>query len=834
MAMYKRPRWVVCGAAASALVVALSPMNATALQEQAGELAGTSVEDVTTGESDAVSAAAISDISATGVSGGSDTEGSDEVEDAASDIADGIYDGESQASESNTLADAALSAKPEVTATLSGSSCQLSWKAVPGAARYAVAKRTDTGWYTYTYDLKATTFDLDSLDSGVTYEFLVQAYVDGQWTSFTDADVVEVTYVREPDPSRPKVKAEPEADSCELTWDAVPDATRYAVACRNGGGWHTFTYDCTDAHYTVEGLVPGQTYEFLVQACVNGAWSSFDDQDVVKVTTVAVPTRPQVTATLSGNSCDLSWDAIPGATRYAVAKRVGSGWSTYSYNVTSTSFHLDGLELGKPYDFLVQAYVGGSWSDFDDADVVRVTYVDPTSPANVQAVVTGDGEVTLSWNSVPNASRYAIAERIGSGWKTLTYDCDSTSYVVSDLVNGREHRFLIQAYVNGSWSPCSDSLCVSVTPQGTTKPRVTATPAGDGNLTLSWGKVPGATRYAVALRCGSTYKTYTYNETGTSFSVSGLEAGRPYYFLVQAYADGRWTDFSSDDLVAGVATGSASYISKPIYTVEYKSGAIYVNWDSVPNAQKYAVYVYKSSTGHYEAQSENVTDNYYVIRGLHAGYSYPILVQACRNGVWSSFTTDDLVSVTATDGKVGYQNRAGFYQVSSYNVRIPSAPSPFNYATPSGITIDATRSQCVETFIACARSYIGTPYIWDYACAPGVGVDCVGLVMQCCYSVGMDLSSSNFTWDFNPYNHYYGGSSGWHSHDANNLWDSPYAEHVSLGSRQRGDLISWPGHIAIYLGNDQIIEALPGSGVKYANLWRSGTGSIRGCIRLFQ
>lgn len=36
--------------------------------------------------------------------------------------------------------------------------------------------------------------------------------------------------------------------------------------------------------------------------------------------------------------------------------------------------------------------------------------------------------------------------------------------------------------------------------------------------------------------------------------------------------------------------------------------------------------------------------------------------------------------------------------------------------------------------------YVGTtPYIWHYSCAPGVGIDCAGLVMKCFYATGMDL-----------------------------------------------------------------------------------------------
>ena len=182
--------------------------------------------------------------------------------------------------------------------------------------------------------------------------------------------------------------------------------------------------------------------------------------------------------------------------------------------------------------------------------------------------------------------------------------------------------------------------------------------------------------------------------------------------------------------------------------------------------------------------------------------------------------------------KLGYQNPAGFYQVSSKNVTITSAASaPWNYVTPSRIGVWATRDECVETFIGRAQEYLGTPYMWNYSCAPGVGVDCIGLVYQCAYACGMDLGGGVGDTDFNPWAHWVTGSGGWHSHDANNFWDYGNVMHVSLSDRQRGDLISWAGHVAIYLGNDQIIEAYPGS-VMYSSLWDHG--SPRGCMRLFQ
>ena len=192
---------------------------------------------------------------------------------------------------------------------------------------------------------------------------------------------------------------------------------------------------------------------------------------------------------------------------------------------------------------------------------------------------------------------------------------------------------------------------------------------------------------------------------------------------------------------------------------------------------------------------------------------------------WYWADNDGKVTYLST-GKIGYQNPSGYYQVSAHDVSLPYYASGYHtYVTPSRISPDATRGQVVEAFIGRAYDYLGTDYKWNYSSWPGDGVDCVGLVYQCAYAVGMDMG------EFNPYDHYATGSNGWHSHDANNLWNYGAVAHVGLGDRMRGDVISWEGHVAIYLGGDQIIEANSG-GVKISSLWAYGTP--RGAMRFFQ
>lgn len=149
---------------------------------------------------------------------------------------------------------------------------------------------------------------------------------------------------------------------------------------------------------------------------------------------------------------------------------------------------------------------------------------------------------------------------------------------------------------------------------------------------------------------------------------------------------------------------------------------------------------------------------------------------------------------------IGYQTPGSYYKVSNKSVSIKNlGVNQFGYRTESRIPYNATREQCINAMVTRAMEYLGTPYRWDYSCAPGVGVDCAGLVMQALYATGMDLTPMN------PWDHYYTPG---HDHYANDMRSNSRFMHVSTSQLQRGDLILYSGHVAIYLGNNTIIEAV--------------------------
>ena len=370
------------------------------------------------------------------------------------------------------------------------------------------------------------------------------------------------------------------------------------------------------------------------------------------------------------------------------------------------------------------------------------------------------------------------------------------------------------------------------------------------------------------------YDCWQYSSRGSVPGVSG-DVDVNYWF-------GNATPDTSDDQIAaelarvaqryssqlGAVTGEAYKFEDDNWRLDCehgsavfskKSGAypvwgdIYTYWNSESNANSIGVPVgeprefltshgsgwaqdfergsihWTESTHAVSVRSGAIRDEY-VRRGYQVGaLGWPVAEaeqlegggsrQRFQGGVISVSNTG---SVSVDTNYQGFQNPSPFYQVSNRSVSIPhQGQGIFGYRTPSRISLYATRNECIEAAISRAYDYLETPYRWDYSCAPGVGIDCAGLVMQSLYATGMDLGR------YNPWDHFYTPG---HDHYANDMWNDPKFMRLSFSQRRRGVLICYPGHIAIYLGNDTIIEAYPPR-VRISSVYSSG--NIKGVLRPF-
>lgn len=150
------------------------------------------------------------------------------------------------------------------------------------------------------------------------------------------------------------------------------------------------------------------------------------------------------------------------------------------------------------------------------------------------------------------------------------------------------------------------------------------------------------------------------------------------------------------------------------------------------------------------------------------------------------------------------------------------------YVSPMRVDENSTRAQHIEAMISRAYDYLGDDYVIGASGASGLGIDCSGLVMQALYAAGLDIAP------ITPVRHAHPG----YEYESRNMWASSKFKHVPYSQRQRGDLIFYQNssgvviHVAIYLGNNQVIEAWPNKVV----VWPIQNGSrsnIKGVVRPF-
>ena len=154
-----------------------------------------------------------------------------------------------------------------------------------------------------------------------------------------------------------------------------------------------------------------------------------------------------------------------------------------------------------------------------------------------------------------------------------------------------------------------------------------------------------------------------------------------------------------------------------------------------------------------------------------------------------------------------------------------------SYQSPATVDDSSSRDDRVDAMIERAYDYLGDPYVIGASGPPGgtYGLDCSGLVMQALYAGGIAMS------DINPVTHAHPG----HEYESRNMWNSDHFTVVDYKDRERGDLIFYcdrdgiVNHVALYLGDDEVIESWPNE-VQVSPVLDKRHSMIKGVKRVFQ
>ena len=140
-------------------------------------------------------------------------------------------------------------------------------------------------------------------------------------------------------------------------------------------------------------------------------------------------------------------------------------------------------------------------------------------PSNIRKTAT-ETSATISWGAVSGATWYDIV------FNGTTYNVSSgTSKTFSGLTAGKSYPFRITAKNAAVTGNSTSEMTVATAP---TAPASIKTDAGSGSIAVSWDAVSGAAGYTVW--CDNK----TYETTGTSYTVTGLQPLTPYSCKVRS------------------------------------------------------------------------------------------------------------------------------------------------------------------------------------------------------------------------------------------------------------------------------------------------------------
>ncbi len=476
-----------------------------------------------------------------------------------------------------------------------------------------------------------------------------------------------------------------------LIWDAAADPSTpitYNIYYATSSGTQNFStpnQTTTNLNVTVNGLVDGTTYYFVVRA-----EDSEGNEDTNSVEISATPEDttdhdPPLfagvqTATPTGNTGEayLSWDSATDQTTpitYNVYVGTTSGGQFFGApfrTTTNTEIYVTGLTNGTTYFFVVRAednVPGGEGGPYEDTNTVELSVIPyitvDNSPPDffgvTSATATGtSGEIQLSWDTATDPSTpitYNIYYATSSGTQNFTTPNTTTTsasgLTLTGLTDGVTYYFVVRAE-DSVGNEDDNGLEQSATPNvsDTDPPVFSGLQTANGNGTagqvvLTWSSATDPSTpityniYYAASSGGQNFSTpddTTTNATG--ITVTGLTNGVTYFFVVRA------EDSVGNEDTNSVEHSAAPYSSGPDTTpptfagikniVDLKDGkSLRLEWDQATDPEgsnpiTYNVYYSIHSGGQYFDVPSYTTTNTssLTITDLTKGQIYWFIVRA--------------------------------------------------------------------------------------------------------------------------------------------------------------------------------------------------------------
>lgn len=325
----------------------------------------------------------------------------------------------------------------------------------------------------------------------------------------------------------------------------------------------------------------------------------------------------------------LTWNAIKGAEKYEIYRKIGKNGTFKKFLTTSkTKWTNTAAVAGKVYYYKIRAKAGDNYSEFSK---VKYRTCDLAQP-NLSISLNGKEKPILKWNAIEGASKYEVYRSTNkTGTYTKLTTIKGTKFTNTSAVSGKTYYYKVKAICdsnNAGNSVFSAVKSITCKMKLDTPVIVAGNNVSSGKVTLKWNPITNAEKYEVyrAISKNGTYKKM-YTTTGTQYTNTSAVAGRNYYYKVRAVSGNVKSEFSA-------VKNRTCDLARPNVTISLNgSGKPRLTWEPIEGATRYEVYRATSKDGTYK-QVYSTTDTmmnntsalskktyYYKVRAIHSNTS---------------------------------------------------------------------------------------------------------------------------------------------------------------------------------------------------------------------
>lgn len=423
----------------------------------------------------------------------------------------------------------------------------------------------------------------------------------------------------------------------------------YTFAYISANGYKTGNSGKEFAFITFE--VINKNYPLTTIEVVAGDYTSIST--IKSYTNVSILDAGIINSFVAGDkSVIINWNAVPGASEYAVYRKTSAEKSYRRIaNVSGISYtDSENIENGEKYTYAIRAKnaYGSGWyvaKSFVYLDPMNITVINDTSG------------IKIAWDKVEGATGYKVFKRtqgVTEWTEVSSVGSDTLTVTDTDVTSGAIYEYTACAMKGDSASGLAEIQSV----QYVGIVSKVALSNANGGVNIKWTEVAGAEKYRVYRKVKGETKWTLLDTVGanvTSYLDKGATTGVPNYYAIRALSNNTWSAYKSYGI---------NYIATPQVTkaVSKINTGITLTWNEVSGAAKYRVYR-ASDDGKKWVLLGTVVGSSYTDKNVTLGKNYKYTLRA-ENGknlsgynskgwvVTYTLTTPAISNVTASTSAV--------------------------------------------------------------------------------------------------------------------------------------------------------------------------------------